>query len=346
MTSSTYRALRATPPALRRPVSVAIRTGRGVIDDRLPGLAAEIAFWVLLSLPALLVSGLAVASLVAEGVIGPGWDEQIVARTTEVARLALTQPTIDQAVEPILRGLLEGGGAGVASFGFLAAAWTASRAVKTVLTTIAIVYGRAERRAGWQDRLLGFAVTLGALLVGTILAPLLIAGPNFGEVVQEMVDVDLGELVDVWRAGYWPTVVLLATVALAALYHLGVPGRSHWRFDIPGAVVATSVWLLGSGALRLYGAWILDGDSAYGPLAGPIVLLLWLWLTGFAVLFGGLLNAKIARTSPRHRRREAEISDDQREPGSDDEAAPVDGPASGTSKEKVVPSPTRLTTPK
>ena len=64
---------------------------------------------------------------------------------------------------------------------------------------------------------------------------------------------------------------------------------------IGGAVVATGVWLAGSAGLRIYGAWVAEGQSAYGPLAGPIVALLWLWLTGFAVLLGAELNAQIER---------------------------------------------------
>jgi membrane protein len=291
----TQRMIDRSPARLRGPVTAAARTLDGAVANRLPGLAAEIAFWVLLSLPSLLLTAIAAASLVIEG---QAWEAQLIDRAVEVSSVALTSATIQSVVVPILEQLLAGGGPGLASFAFVVAVWTASRAVRVVLTTIAIVSRRGEPRRGWEDRLLGFGVTLGTLVVGGILAPLLLAGPNFGDQLVSWLGTDLEVLADIWRQAYWPTVILLATLALAVLYHLGVPGSSRWRHDWPGAVVATSVWLAGSTGLRIYGSWIVDGDSAYGPLAGPIVALLWLWLTGFAVLLGAQLNAQIERIWP------------------------------------------------
>ncbi len=355
------RLLQALPTALRRPATaVSTAVGR-ILDARLPGLAAEIAFWILLSLPALLVAGVAAASLISDRVLGPGWEAQVVDRVTEAATIALTPQTIDQTIEPLLERLLDvEGAAGVVSFAFLAAVWTASRAVKTVLTTLAIVYGRGDDRAGWQERLLGFGVTLGALVIGSVLAPLLVAGPGAGEVVEDMTGLELGAIVDIWRAAYWPTVVAVATLALVMLYHFGVPGRTRWRSAVPGAFLATGVWLAGSAALRVYGGWVVDGEGAYGPLAGPIVGLLWLWVTGFAVLLGGLLNASLSSNHQVAHRGSTDPEPDDHEPdgdGSADEtdrdAGTVSGDASegdgatakGRSNENVVSSPRRLTTP-
>jgi membrane protein len=273
-------------------VAVGVRTVDASIADRLPGLAAEIAFWVLLSLPSLLLSMLAAAGLLIDG---QDWQDQLIQRAVEVSSVVLTDTTIDVVVVGVLEQLIEGGGIGLISFGFVTAVWTASRAVRVVLTTITLVSNREGLRKGWKDRLLGFGITFGALLVGGVLAPLLVAGPNFGETLARWIGTDLTLVAEVWRRAYWPTVVIAATLALSVLYHLGIPGRTPWRRDVPGAVLATGFWLIGSAGLRLYGLWILDSDSVYGPLAGPIVALLWLWLTGFAVLLGAQLNAQISR---------------------------------------------------
>jgi membrane protein len=284
--------IQRTPKRLRRPVALGIRTTDAAIRDRLPGLAAEIAFWVLLSLPSLLLTAIAAGGVLLEG---QDWQDQLIERAVEVARVALTAETIDSVVRPLLEQLVAGSGLGIVSFAFVATVWTASRAVKVVLVALAIVYGREEQRQPWKDRLLGFGITIGALAVGIVLVPLFISGPAFGELLDEWIAADLQPLPQLWRALYWPTVVILGTLALAILYHLGVPGRTSWRRDLPGAVLATAVWLAGSAGLRLYGAYIAGTDSVYGPLAGPIVALLWLWLTGFAVLLGGELNAQIHR---------------------------------------------------
>jgi membrane protein len=269
-----------------------VRTIDRSIDHRLPGLAAEIAFWVLLSLPALLLATIATA-----GVLGgerAHWREQLINRVTDVSQIALTPRTIDTVVEPVLRGLFDQGGIGLVSFAFLATVWTASRAVRVVLTTIAVTADVQGVRPGWQQRLLGFGLTLAALVAGIVLAPLLLAGPGFGEQLAEAIGPDADVLAAVWRVAYWPVTAVIAIAGLAVLYHLGVPGRTPWRDDLPGALLATAVWFLGSGGLRLYGVWVLDDESAYGPLAGPIVGLLWLWLTGLAVLVGAEFNAQVA----------------------------------------------------
>jgi len=292
-----------SPPVLKRPVEVVARTIDRVIADRLPGLAAEIAFWVLLSTPALLLAIIAAAGVIGGTIDGGDWQQQFLNRAVEVSRIALTDQTINTVVRPVLEQLLEGGGLGLISGSFLAAIWTASRAMKVILATLAIVNDREGHRKGWQDRLLGFAITLAALLIGIVLLPLLIAGPNLGDQIVEWADIELELFADAWRQLYWPVVVVLGTLTIALLYHVGVPGRTRLRHELPGAATATAVWLLGSGGLRLYGTWILDADSVYGSLAGPIVLLLWLWLTGFAVLLGAQLNSQLTHSGGSPRRR-------------------------------------------
>ena len=279
-----------------------VRTIDRSIDHRLPGLAAEIAFWVLLSLPALLL-----ATIAAAGVLGgerAHWREQLTNRVTDVSQIALTPRTIDTVVEPVLQGLFDQGGIGLVSFAFLATVWTASRAVRVVLTTIAVTADVQGVRPGWKQRLLGFGLTFAALIVGVVVAPLLLTGPGFGAQMAEAIGPDADVLATVWRVAYWPVTATIAIAGLAVLYHLGVPGHTPWRDDLPGALLATVLWILGSSGLRLYGVWVLDDESPYGPLAGPIVGLLWLWLTGLAVLVGAEFNAQVA-----HLRRSAEGAD-------------------------------------
>jgi membrane protein len=292
------RLIDRSPERVRPGVRLLVRTVDGAMGDRLPGLAAEIAFWVLLSLPALLLAALAAASA-AGGFGDADWQEQFVNRTVEVSRVVLTEPTIQEGLRPQLVRLVEGGGIAIASFAFVTTVWTASRAVRVVLSTLAIAYDRQGVRKAWQDRVLGFVITLGGLLVGLVVMPLLLAGPNFGEQLVEWLGRDPVGLAAIWRSLYWPAIIVAVTLAITALYHLGVPGHTPWHRDLPGAVLATSVWLLGSAGLRLYGTWVLGGDSVYGPLAGPIVALLWLWVTGFAVLLGAEVNAAIDAEWPR-----------------------------------------------
>ncbi len=91
---------------------------------------------------------------------------------------------------------------------------------------------------------------------------------------------------------YWPTVVVICICFLATLYHVSVPVRTNWSFNLPGATFSLIAWVLGSYLLR----WVLtataaDSKSIYGPLAAPIAVLIWLYLVAIAVLIGAAVNA-------------------------------------------------------
>jgi membrane protein len=98
---------------------------------------------------------------------------------------------------------------------------------------------------------------------------------------------------------YWPVVALVCTCFLALLYHVSVPVRTSWRFNLPGAVFCLLAWVVGSFLLR----WVLTATAAqsrsvYGPLAAPIAVLLWLYLVALAVLVGAALNAAFDEVFP------------------------------------------------
>lgn len=98
---------------------------------------------------------------------------------------------------------------------------------------------------------------------------------------------------------YWPIVVVLCVCFLATLYHVSVPVRTNWTFNLPGAVFTLFAWVAGSYVLR----WVLtvtaaDSASIYGPLAAPIAILLWLYLVAIAVLIGAAVNAAFDQVFP------------------------------------------------
>jgi membrane protein len=293
MEQITARILERTPARLRRPVEVTIATLEGAVKDRVSGLAAEIAFWVLLSLPALALSVIAAIGVVGEW-IGSNWREQLTDRVVEAAGLTLTATAIDDTVRPVLDQLLDSGGIGLVSVAFVAALWTTARALKVVFQATALA-ANLEPRKGWKDRLIGFATAFGAIAIGAVLAPLLLAGPGFGDRIAGWIGPGGQVVATLWRWTWWPVVIVGATCAIALIYHLGIPGRHRWRAELPGAVLATAVWLVGSGGLRVYGQVFMGADSVYGSMAGAIVALLWLWLSAFAVLLGVELNVALRR---------------------------------------------------
>lgn len=257
---------------------------------RVMGLAAESAFFAVLSLPPLLF-GLAGSV----GFVAQRFSVQSVVefktRIVEVATPFLTQSAIDQVLVPTLDEVLRAGRVDVISIGFLLALWSGSRAMSVFIDTVSIMYGHAGKRGVIHARALSFGIYLAFLVLAAVMLPLALAGPTL---VTRLLPQQLE-----WIArAYWPTVLIGSTLLLTTLYWRAVPLRRKWRADVPGAVLTVGLWLAGSWALRLVLDGSLGGSSLYGPLSAPIALLLWLYLTSLAVLVGAAFNASLESVWP------------------------------------------------
>ncbi len=272
------------------------RTVRDSLDDRVTGLAAEVAFFALLSIPPLLLVFLGALGYVAEAV-GPEtaqeWRDSIV----DAASNVLTPETVDDTVAPLVDSLLARGRADILSIGAVIGLWSASRATKVVIGAVTIAYDQPRQRAVWHRRGLAIGLTAGAIVSSVIIFPLLVAGPRLLEGIGRRAG--LGGISDVVAAAiYWPVVVALTLAALTTLFHVAPPIRTPWRRDVPGALLALVIWIAGAAGLRAYSVWIASSDTTYGPFAAPIVVLLWLYVTSLAVLLGAELNAEIEKEWP------------------------------------------------
>jgi membrane protein len=256
--------------------------------NRVTGLAAEAAFFAILSLPPL-VFGLAGSITYIVKRVDPTQITYLKQEIIELSGQVLTDESVNRIVAPTMDRVLAGGRFDVISVGFVLALWSGSRALNVFVDTITIMYGLGGRRGIVRTRLLAFGLYVIALVVGVIVLPLVVAGPR-------IVDRFVPERADLLNAAYWPVVVILGIAFLTTLYHWSVPVRTSWRRDLPGAVLAFGMWVLGSYLLRV----ILQTakTSIYGPLAAPIAVLLWLYLTALAVLIGAALNAAFDREWP------------------------------------------------
>ena len=297
---STRSGARAVPPgsvrgepvrsALATTWRLAAATVGACLRYRVTGLAAEAAFFAILSLPPL-VFGLAGAI----GFVARTFDVRTVAgfrdQVLVASGRALTPDVVDSVIAPTLDDVLSGGRFEVISVGFVLALWSGSRALNVVVDTITIMYGLAGHRGIVATRALSFGLYVVFLLVSVLLVPLVLAGPR-------LVDRLLPPRLDVLGDLYWPVVLLGTVVFVTALYHFSVPSRTRWRADLPGAVLTLGCWIGGSVLLRLVLGASSGSTSIYGPLAAPIAVLIWLYLLSLAVLIGAALNAAVDRRWP------------------------------------------------
>jgi membrane protein len=257
---------------------------------RVTGLAAEVGFFALLSLPPLVLGLVGSLGYFAD-VLGPDVVAQARQQIVQVAESALASDVVRQVIIPTLDDVLNGGRVDIISLGFLLALWSGSRALNVCVDTITIMYGLGGRRGIVATRVLSFSLYVVALVVGVVVAPLVLVGPSF-------VARALPPQLDALSLLYWPIVTLLSVAFLTTLYHVSVPVRGSWLREMPGAGLAVVGWLLGSYVLRLLIRLSVGGTSIYGPLAASIVVLLWLYVLALMVLIGAALNAAVDRRWP------------------------------------------------
>jgi len=270
---------------------VVAQTTGACLRHRVTGLAAEAAFFAILSLPPL-IFGLAGAI----GYVADRFDVQTIANfRVEVLRLsarALTPDAVNSVIAPTLDDVLSGGRFEVVSIGFVLALWSGSRALNVLVDTITIMYGLGGRRGIVRTRALSFSLYVVFLLAGVVLLPLVLAGPS-------LVDKVLPNRFELVASLYWPGVLIGSICVLATLYHLSVPVRSHWRGELPGAALTLMMWIGGSALLRQVLSLSTGGSSIYGPLAAPIAVLIWLYVISIATLIGAAFNAAVDTVWPR-----------------------------------------------
>jgi membrane protein len=201
----------------------------------------------------------------------------------------------DQLRGPIT-ALAESRGAGVALIvGTLAALWSASAYVGAFGRAMNRVYEVDEGRPVWKLRPLNILVSL-VLIVGA--AALLLSVALSGRMAEE-INSRLGlphATLSAWTYAKWPLMLIVVAVLVAVLYY-ATPNvqQPRFRWMSVGAMLAIALWIVGSIGFGLYVQSFGSYDRTYGSLGGTIVILLWLWLTNAALLFGAEFDAELER---------------------------------------------------
>lgn len=252
-------------------------------DDQLVFMAGGVAFFALIATVPAMVALVSLFGLLAD----PGEVQRQVADNLVAAPREVRQLVVDQ-LEGVTTSSSTGLGFALAA-GVALALWSASSGMKSLLGAINTVYDERESRSFLLLRGLALALTLGAIvfLVGAFLV--------LTVVPAALEDSALGD-VSRWAIVIlrWPALALAWIAGLAVLYRLG-PDRqdAQWRWVTPGAVLATVLWLAGSGLFSLYTSSFASYNETYGALGAIVITMLWLQLTAFAVLLGAELNAEL-----------------------------------------------------
>ena len=269
--------------SLREWVAVFKRTAKGFMADDCMGLAQQIAFSSLLAFfPAmiLLVGLLGLIGAYDElgsflGVVAPG----AVTDAIDIAKQSASGRETSASIAFVL--------------GFFGAVWAASGAMSSLIKAVNSAYDRIETRPFWKLRLIALLLVFltGFVLAGMFI--LIVFGGPIGAAIAEKAD--LGDAFDlVWTLVRWPLAFAAVLLFFALVYYLA-PNIEHrnWKWITPGSLLGAVLWLALSGLFALYTSFSNSYDRTYGSLAGGIVLLLWLYYSACAILFGAELNAEL-----------------------------------------------------
>ncbi|MDE9366305.1 YhjD/YihY/BrkB family envelope integrity protein [Luteipulveratus sp. YIM 133132] len=199
----------------------------------------------------------------------------------------------------ILERFSSQGGAGFALvIGVLGALWSASGYVGGFSRALNRIYDVGEGRSVFKLRPWLYLITaIQVVLMVAVLVAMVFSGSVASEVGSK---IGLGDTtVAVWNIAKWPVVVLFVILIISLLYWATPNVRKPRRmFFSWGAAFGFLAWVIASGAFFLY-VTLTGGSSynkTYGPFAGAVIFLLWLWLTNLALLFGAELDAELERT--------------------------------------------------
>jgi membrane protein len=271
------------------------RTLTSAWTDDIFSEAASAAFWQTLSLPPLLLGLFATLGYV-DGIFGPETSTAVEQWVLEFAGGIFSREALDDIITPTVQDVLRAAPAGVISVGFLISLWSGSSAMSAFIDAITRAHDQYElRNLVWQ-RILAILLYVVGLTTGIIAIPLMTLGP------ERLIPL----LPDSWEAGsirlvellFYPGVALILLVALTTLYRIALPLKPPWRRGIPGAVLAVTVFFLGTFLLRVYLDSVAAAGVTYGALAAPIALLLATFAIGLAIILGAHLNASVQALWP------------------------------------------------
>jgi membrane protein len=258
-------------------------------EDNLTDWAASLTYYGLLALfPALIV----LVSIV--GLVG---DPQSTTNTlTDIVRKVGPDSAVQTFEGPIRQVTESRSTAGFALIaGTLVALWSASGYLGAFIRASNVIYETPEGRPFWKLRPLQLLLTLVVVLLLAVMAVgVVLTGPIVSDVAEPVGVSDTA--VSIWNYAKWLLIALLFLLMIGLIYYASPNVKQRgFKWITPGGLVALVVWLVASAGFALYVSQFGSYNKVYGSMAGVVIILIWMWLTNLAILFGHELNAERER---------------------------------------------------
>jgi membrane protein len=264
------------------------RTAKDTIDDDCFGLAAQLAYYFFLALFPAVLFLLALASFFPLN--------NLIGDMAGTLRPILPADVL-AFFEDQLRRISNTDSGGILTIGILGAIWSSSAALVAIVSSLNRAYDIEEGRPWWKVRLTAIGLTIALALMVLASFTLIVAGPTIAESLAS--SLGLGAVFEwTWKIIQWPIAFFLASTGIGLVYYFAPDADQDWVWITPGAVLGTLLWVLVSLGFKTYVANFADYNATYGAIGGVIVLMLWFYISGLAILVGAELNAEIEHASP------------------------------------------------
>lgn len=262
---------------------VLLRTKDHVQEDNLSLIAAGVAFYAMLAL----FPGLA-AVVSLYGLVNTGADVVRQFENLSVMLPVEARPILIDQVRSLAESSDTALGLTVIG-GLLFALLSAMKGMKALITALNVAYKEREKRGFIRLNLVAFVLTLAAVVFMVIMLVLVVAVPA----AMQLLNLSglLGGALSLLR---WLVLLAAVLAGLGALYHFA-PSRNEaqWHWVSWGAAAATLLWLLASFGFSIYVENFGNYNKVYGSVGALVILLMWLFISAFAVLLGGELNSEM-----------------------------------------------------
>jgi membrane protein len=211
-------------------------------------------------------------------------------------------------IKKTLAQVVRGSSGGLVSVGALVALVGASSGMLSIMKGLNSAYAVTDHRAWWEKRLIAIALTVVFSLFTLTALLLLVFGVRLGEALADFFG--LGPLFTVvWKLAHVPIVIFLSLAGLALVYYLAPATDRVWSWITPGSAFAVGSWLVMSLGLRFYVRYFDYYNATYGSIGGLILLMLWLYWSGVALLLGAEIDSTIEQAgAERATRAEGEMA--------------------------------------
>ncbi|GEN31343.1 membrane protein [Cerasibacillus quisquiliarum] len=250
-----------------------------IMDGDVFGLAAQLAYFFLLSLFPLLILVMTLIGYLP-------LDEQSI-----LDALSSVIPSESMAfIEANIRMLLNQQNTGLLSIGILGTLWSASNGVNAIIRALNRAYQVEETRPFLVSRFV--AIILMFAMIAVIVVALLL--PVLGRMIGVYIFSFFGlsdDFIQFWNTFRWVISAIVFFIVFLALYRLAPSRNIHLKNVVPGALFTTLSWQLTSLAFSYYVETIGDYSATYGSLGAVIVLMIWFYMSGIIIIIGGTINA-------------------------------------------------------